>query len=119
MEATTTDARTSEIVKDGAIPEAVVKDLIQTIGSQFSPFSLKDQHQNNLSFHWGDASVRLDAVFRKIEAQRQFRNLIEDYSVQQTTLEELFLEFARDQYPVREVKMGCCKKCLTCACCNC
>jgi uncharacterized protein YeeX (DUF496 family) len=58
--------------------------------------------------------MALDKVYEMMEAiKRQFEVLVDDYSIQQTTLEEVFLSFARQQHAVRQVKTK--KKC--CACC--
>ena len=47
---------------------------------------------------------------------------IEDYSVSQTTLEQVFLNFARAQRPPREQRSSCTKRCCDCCkfvCCCC
>nr|KAG5699335.1 hypothetical protein BaRGS_004272 [Batillaria attramentaria] len=49
-----------------------------------------------------DASIPLSQVFATMEhAKSEFH--IEDYSVHQTTLEQIFLTFTRAQYPVQEI----------------
>jgi len=43
-------------------------------------------------------------------------DIIEDYSVSETTLEEVFLSFARKQYPSRHADISMFKKLITCHC---
>lgn len=57
-------------------------------------------------------------VFEKLEARKSDLN-IEDYSVSQTTLEQVFLNFARAQVPPNDTKPGVCKRFrnMCCLCC--
>ncbi|XP_063386229.1 phospholipid-transporting ATPase ABCA3-like [Cydia fagiglandana] len=57
---------------------------------------LKDQHRNMLSYHV-KTSVGYSTLFALLEEQRaQFPELVEDYTVSDTTLEEVFLVLARE-----------------------
>jgi hypothetical protein len=59
--------------------------------------------------------MQWDQLFETMENIKAERNgLIEEYSLQQTTLEEVFLSFARRQYSSeREVKANCFSKMLS------
>jgi hypothetical protein len=54
-------------------------------------------------------------IFQTIEdCKVEYDDVIEDYSVSETSLEEVFLSFARKQYPGREANVSCLRKALTC-----
>lgn len=60
-----------------------------------------------------------DILFATMEDLKlQFSDVIEDYSITESTLEEVFLAFARKQYPNREANIGFLKKLITCQCCQ-
>ncbi|OXA45953.1 ATP-binding cassette sub-family A member 3 [Folsomia candida] len=86
--------------------DGFVRRLVDQVTSEFSPCILKDHHQNVVQFHIQSTAFRLDEVFERMEQiKNRFVDYIEDYSVQQTTLEEVFLSFARKQYTApREVQ---------------
>jgi len=48
------------------------------------------------------------------ELKAKYPDILLDYTIADTSLEEVFLAFARAQWPTRESKITCCKKCLTC-----
>ncbi|XP_063540499.1 ATP-binding cassette sub-family A member 2-like [Cydia strobilella] len=57
---------------------------------------LQDQHQSMLSYHVKD-SLRYSELFSQLENLReQFPSIVEDYTVTETTLEEVFLALARE-----------------------
>lgn len=72
--------------------------------------------QNVLQFHIESIEMQLDKVFETMEGIKvQFESYIEEYSIQQTTLEEVFLSFARQQYiEVREVQASKFRKAISC-----
>jgi len=56
-------------------------------------------NKNSMQFHINSTHLGWDRLFGIMEAIKiQFPLLIEEYSLQQTTLEEVFLSFARQQY---------------------
>ena len=71
-----------------------------------------DNHQGYLHFQIPDSDVSLSEVFGVMEtAKQQFE--FEDYSVHQTTLEQVFLQFTRNQHLADDRKkkggcLGCC-----------
>ncbi|KAF9820466.1 hypothetical protein SFRURICE_009885 [Spodoptera frugiperda] len=67
--------------------------------------SLKDEHKTMLHYHIND-TMRYSELFTELEALRsEFPNLIEDYSVTETTLEEVFLSFAKEQQAINQTKI--------------
>lgn len=87
--------------------DALKNFIIQT----FQRAEIFDGHQGYLHFQIPDADVPLARVFGAMERAKQQFN-IEDYSVHQTTLEQVFLTFTRNQMPPKETKKrkrcGCC-----------
>lgn len=58
--------------------------------------NLKDEHKTMLHYHINE-TMRYSELFASLEALRnEFSNLIEDYAVTETTLEEVFLSFAKE-----------------------
>ena len=70
--------------------------LKQFIESSFPGSVLKDEHQGMVHYHIRDTSITWARLFGAIERVKLNFN-IEDYSVSQTTLEQVFLNFARGQ----------------------
>jgi hypothetical protein len=67
-------------------------------------------HIHNPEFQW-------DFLYQTMEdVKGRFLHLIEEYLITETSLEEVFLAFARAQYPPRDAKISGCKKCMTCSC---
>ena len=66
------------------------------IEGSFPGSVLKDEHQGMLHYHIRDTSVTWAQLFGTIEKVKLKFN-IEDYSVSQTRLEQVFLNFARGQ----------------------
>ncbi|KAI8419782.1 hypothetical protein MSG28_008442 [Choristoneura fumiferana] len=65
--------------------------------------ALKDEHQTMLHYHIND-TMRYSELFSNIETLKQtFPQLVEDYTVTETTLEEVFLSFAREAQENAEV----------------
>ena len=70
--------------------------LKQFIESSFPGSVLKDEHQGMVHYHIRDTSITWAQLFGAIERVK-LNFSIEDYSVSQTTLEQVFLNFARGQ----------------------
>jgi len=52
-----------------------------------------------MQFHINSTDFQWDKFFEIMETiKSQFPTLIDEYSIQETTLEEVFLSFARQQY---------------------
>ncbi|CAG2233421.1 ABCA1 [Mytilus edulis] len=65
------------------------------ITKTFSSAILKESHYNMLQYQL-KSEIKLSYVFGQIESARQLLN-IEDYSVSQTTLDQVFINFAKIQ----------------------
>ena len=89
--------------------------LIEYIQQRFRGSILKDVHQGMLHFHITDTLVKWSELFHTME-KCKLPFSIEDYSISQTTLEQVFLNFARSQVPPQKVAPGCCRQC--CALCH-
>ena len=87
-----------------------VKNFIQTT---FPGSILKDEHQGLVYYQVVDPTPNLSKLFGTIESMKE-KLYIEDYSVSQTTLEQVFINFARDQIVYEPVKKGCCSKVQCC-----
>ncbi|XP_026331649.1 ATP-binding cassette sub-family A member 3-like [Hyposmocoma kahamanoa] len=69
--------------------------LKRDIHNQFN-CTLKDEHKTMLHYHINERMTNSD-LFKALESLKAAHpNLIEDYSATETTLEEVFLSFARD-----------------------
>nr|XP_042901523.1 phospholipid-transporting ATPase ABCA3 [Parasteatoda tepidariorum] len=66
------------------------------IGNRLRGAELKDDHQGMLQYHVTDPSVRLSQLFKLMEEMKSQFNL-EDYIISDTSLEQIFLTFARAQ----------------------
>ncbi|XP_046544466.1 phospholipid-transporting ATPase ABCA3-like isoform X1 [Haliotis rubra] len=97
---------------------APTQPLVDFITSHYPHTQVFDDHQGYAHFQVPDTSVSLAQVFTSMEqAKGQF--CVEDYSVHQTTLEQVFLSFTRQQVPPREEPpKGFCRT-ICCCCCNC
>ncbi|CAH2042703.1 unnamed protein product, partial [Iphiclides podalirius] len=56
---------------------------------------LKDEHKTMLHYHINE-TMRYSDLFSELEALKGSNPIVEDYSVTETTLEEVFLSFARE-----------------------
>ncbi|XP_077979982.1 phospholipid-transporting ATPase ABCA3-like isoform X2 [Glandiceps talaboti] len=73
-----------------------LRPLKHFIEETFPGSKLKDEHQGMVHYHITDTSLTWARIFGTMEqAKNQFH--IEDYSVSQTTLEQVFINFARAQ----------------------
>lgn len=96
--------------------------LMEFIENTFPGSVLKDVHQGMVHYHITNPQERLAHLFGVMEHIKEEFS-IEDYSVSQTTLEQVFINFARAQNPPQEAKGGFCNKCSKlcrmCCCCYC
>ncbi|XP_026821418.1 ATP-binding cassette sub-family A member 3-like [Rhopalosiphum maidis] len=75
-----------------------VTELKFDIEQQFAPdIVLKDEHKGLLHYHVTNPSSLLSEVFSKIKAIKENYTAIEDYTVGDTTLEQVFIAFAKKQ----------------------
>nr|CAD7439812.1 unnamed protein product [Timema bartmani] len=79
--------------------------------------TLTDMHHTQLQFELAQGALTLALVFRMMQQAKQ-NGLIEDYSLSQTTLEEVFMRFAKEQTAEKDSTphffTGCIKCCVNC-----
>lgn len=81
---------------------------------------LKDYHEGLLNYQVETPNLTWSRIFGTIEEAKGKLD-IEDYSVSQTTLEQLFISFARKQREPQDQETSCGRKCMNmlCCCCDC
>nr|CAD7265343.1 unnamed protein product [Timema shepardi] len=68
------------------------------VEEQFQPSCvLKDEHQGLLHYHIQDPHVPWKVLFLGMERLKGAHQIVEDYTISETTLEQVFLAFARAQ----------------------
>ncbi|XP_067927873.1 phospholipid-transporting ATPase ABCA3-like [Watersipora subatra] len=89
---------------DGSMPD--VQSLQRFIEETFAGALLKDKHQNLVQYQIPKGDLSWAMIFKTMEDNKK-RLLIEDYSVSQTTLEQVFINFARAQIDPEEREKDC------------
>ncbi|XP_060852919.1 phospholipid-transporting ATPase ABCA3-like isoform X2 [Rhopalosiphum padi] len=75
-----------------------VTDLKSDIERQFAPdINLKDEHKGLLHYHITNPNIPLSEIFGQMKAIKENYTAIEDYTVSDTTLEQVFIAFAKKQ----------------------
>jgi len=87
--------------------------LTDYIGKTFPSSQLKDQHHGLVHYHIGRTGVTWAHLFGDVERARSKYD-IEDYSISQTTLEQVFIGFARLQREPQYTSGSCIRKCSKC-----
>ncbi|XP_035828704.1 phospholipid-transporting ATPase ABCA7 [Aplysia californica] len=81
---------------------APVMDYITTT---FPTAKLREKHYNMLQYQLGNKNLSLSQLFRAMEEAK--RDLgVEDYSVSQTTLDQVFINFAKKQTDLKDDELG-------------
>jgi len=57
--------------------------------------TLKDEHKTLLHYQMTDTSMPLSQIFSEMEKLKKVHSIVEDYTVGDTTLEQVFISFAR------------------------
>ncbi|XP_041362406.1 phospholipid-transporting ATPase ABCA3-like [Gigantopelta aegis] len=91
-------------------PDPDLQPLMTFIEEQFAGSVLKDVHQSMLHYHITDVRLTWAQLFGIMERAKETYS-IEDYLVGQTTLEQVFINFARSQVESNEIKKGCLSWC--------
>jgi len=96
-----------------------VNTVKQFVSDTFPGSTLKDYHEGLLNYQVDTPNLSWSRIFGTIEQAKNSLE-IEDYSVSQTTLEQLFISFARRQREPQDTEVTCRKKCcqLFCCCCD-
>lgn len=101
-----------------------VRGFHSDIKRSFPRSALKEAYEGFVHIHIDDPNISLSKLFHIIESSKQ-KYSIENYTVSQTTLEQVFLNFARSQLDPEELRRrmradkSCCEKfskCLRCCC---
>ncbi|XP_037883728.1 phospholipid-transporting ATPase ABCA1 isoform X1 [Glossina fuscipes] len=79
-----------------SVPEQEARYVKQFVEVEFPQAVLKEEYQGILTFYIPLSSIKWSQIFGLMERNRDQLN-IEDYSISQTTLEEIFLDFAKHQ----------------------
>lgn len=79
------------------VRRGMVEGLKATVCSKFTSCSVTDEHLDYLHFHVGDPSTPWGELFRNMESIKAGNAMVQDYSVSETTLEQIFLGFARGE----------------------
>ena len=98
----------AKVKQDSEIDEKTHR-LMQFVERTFSHALITDKHQGLVHYQINDAELSWAKVFGIMERSKADLD-IEDYSVSQTTLEQVFISFARKQKPPKEGSMGLCRK---------
>ncbi|XP_075155305.1 ATP binding cassette subfamily A member 3 isoform X2 [Haematobia irritans] len=103
-------------IENNSQPSQVMEQDIQNvrtfIETEFPQAILQENYQGILTFYIPLSSIKWSQIFGLMESNRDQLN-IEDYSISQTTLEEIFLDFAK--YQREDTRQG--PKTKLCACC--
>ncbi len=100
--------------------ESRVNSLVDFLHHAFTGVELKDIHVQQGFIHChipASPDLTWAAIFGAIEKNKGSLGL-EDYSVSQSTLEQIFINLARAQIPPVHNKVGCCKRCCSVLCCG-
>ncbi|CAG5125756.1 unnamed protein product [Candidula unifasciata] len=99
------------ITQLGVLPDgnsAPNEPVVDFITSHFPGAKVFDDHQGYIHFQVPDATVRLADIFSVMEEAKKRVN-VQDYSVHQTTLEQIFLTFTRQQIQPKDEEKKSCK----------
>jgi len=118
----------SLMARVGGITDEEVEDrtrkLMDFIESSFPGCQLKDMHQGLVHYQIEEGSTTWARTFGIMERNKEVFD-IKDYSVSQTTLEQVFISFAKAQTSPSFTEVGfgtkclsCCKFTCTCGCCR-
>ncbi|XP_055389657.1 phospholipid-transporting ATPase ABCA3-like isoform X2 [Condylostylus longicornis] len=88
--------QTELIQMEEIVEHSEIEEIKNFVKNQFSESILKEQYQGILTFYIPLSSIRWSKIFGLMESHKEELK-IEDYSISQTTLEEIFLEFAKAQ----------------------
>jgi ATP-binding cassette subfamily A (ABC1) protein 3 len=77
-----------------------VENFIAFVNGTFVGCELKDRHEGLLHYHIPSDALTWSQIFGIVELAKA-KYFIEDYSVSQTSLEQVFISFARPQHRAR------------------
>ena len=80
----------------------MLNDLKGKVISKFKSCHVTDEHLDYIHFHVPDPSTSWHSLFSAMETVKGEVDWIQDYTVNETTLEQIFLGFAREDKPHQE-----------------
>ena len=84
---------------DSRQPE-VLNSLKQFLLDQLPQSVITDEHLEYIDLHIRDPATPWHKMFRVLEAVKEKHAVVQDYSISETTLEEVFLSFAKNSSSV-------------------
>jgi ATP-binding cassette, subfamily A (ABC1), member 3 len=91
------------MAKLNVFDDSRVQRFFSLIETTFPNSELKEAYEGYVHIHVNEGQLSLGALFRIIEGSKQEYS-IENYTVSQTTLEQVFLTFARSQLDPDELR---------------
>ncbi|KAJ8371670.1 hypothetical protein AAFF_G00303460 [Aldrovandia affinis] len=77
-------------------PDPDLRPVMEFIEAELPGSTLKERHRNMLQYQLPSSLTSLARIFSMLAKNKQLLR-IEDYSVSQTTLDQVFVNFAKDQ----------------------
>ena len=77
----------------------MLNDLKSRVISRFQSCVVTDEHLDYIHFHVPDPATSWSSLFSVMEGVKAEVDWVQDYSVTETTLEQIFLGFAREDKP--------------------
>ena len=77
--------------------EAALNALKSSVIQKFEACVVTDEHLDYIHFHVNNPATSWSSLFSCMETTKTEFQMIQDYSINETTLEQIFLEFARGQ----------------------
>ena len=77
--------------------EVFLNQLKGTVIEKFEDCMVTDEHMDYIHFHVANPSTPWHHLFRTMEILKKENPYIQDYSISETSLEQVFLSFARGQ----------------------
>jgi len=98
-------------LKDGYVVSS--NELVEHLKTVFPDLEVFDDNQGYVHFRIPNDNAKLAEIFGRMEMAKEQYN-VEDYSVHQTTLEQIFLTFTQNQTAPVESKSKTCGGCFCC-----
>ena len=84
---------TTETAKEEEVLNAIKVSVIQ----RFDQCIVTDEHMDYIHFHVANPATPWHHLFSSMEAVKEEHKIIQDYTISETTLEQIFLSFARGE----------------------
>ncbi|KAM7427451.1 hypothetical protein ABFA07_021424 [Porites harrisoni] len=100
---------------DSAAAIDAVNRVMQFVSSAFGGATLMDSHSGILHYQIVNEALSWSYIFGQLERNRHALNIV-DYSISQTTLEQVFINFAKEQHSEDRTSVK--RKCMCFPCCR-